>query len=319
MAAGSASNGVSAMTNNIIQDFLGIEDLAHAEKRGEDDARSGREAIPQRAVSLRRTILSGPGRTANEEEIYLNRYNAMKNSENLTSKMAEIIRADGPSFSAPSSSNSKNSFAHRIKAAENLYEGIVRIGHVIDSTEKDLRTIFMHHDLLIAEYFEDLLQNNIKPRVIDLRALKQEIVQHDARAVAALVEKYQQAIRGKEQGKQIAEEFFSNVNLAALAHLDRVAIDQGSGNPRDYDTQIAVAWSIKGMFEALLVQIDMTGRAYDACVHEHGELMEQDFSAFVRNNVEPRLHTLTGIWRAVSDTDITAIDDIIARLKAVSI
>ena len=46
--------------------------------------------------------------------------------------------------------------------------------------------------------------------------------------------------------------------------------------------------------------------------------MQQDFDRFIRNNIEPRLHSLSDLWRAVNDKDLAGIDDVISRLQTVS-
>ena len=91
----------------------------------------------------------------------------------------------------------------------------------------------------------------------------------------------------------------------------------GNGDPRDDETQLAVAQSVRRVFEALLGQLDAIGRAYDACARDHDELMRQDFDALIRQNIGPRLQEISDLWRVVRDRDLVGIDDVISRLRTV--
>ena len=148
--------------------------------------------------------------------------------------------------------------------------------------------------------------------------LKQEVVNDDLVKLRDLVLKYEQAIHGMAQGQASATQYFNAINLASSNHLSGIGMAMGNSDPRDYDTQLAVARSIKNIFEALRSQIDASGKELDACANNHDQLMRQDFNAFIQNNVEPRLHGLSALWREVNDKDIVAIDDVIMRLITVS-
>ena len=211
-----------------------------------------------------------------------------------------------------------NTFAHRSAVARNLYEQSARLRNFLYQTEGDFRALFSQHELLVGEFFNDLLTYHIRPRVQQIAQLASDVQTQDQPRIQALVEKYEQAIQGKERGHAAATAYFANVNLSAADQLAGLAAAMGNGDPRDYETQLAVAQSVRRVFEALLGQLDAIGRAYDACARDHDELMRQDFDALIRQNIGPRLQEISDLWRVVRDRDLAGIDDVISRLRTVS-
>lgn len=215
-------------------------------------------------------------------------------------------------------SGGQNSFAHRIAVAENLYQQVLTTERVLYQTEQDFGQLFVRHELLASEFFNDLLTYHIRPRIAQIQAITETVSQIDRPVIQSFILKYQQAIRGKEQGLTAANQYFAAINLAAVQPLSGLSVAVSQGDPRDYHTQLAVAHSIKQVFETLMSQVDAISREYHHCIQDHDQLMKQDFDGFIRNNVEPRLQDLSDLWRAIHDKDIAGIDDVISRLNTVS-
>lgn len=211
-----------------------------------------------------------------------------------------------------------NTFTHRIAVARNLYEQTVGLQHFLLQTGNDFQSLFSRHALLAGEFFDDLLMYHIRPRVQQIASLAESVQVQDQPKLQALIQKYEQAIQGKERGLTAATAYFAQMSLSMADQLSSLAAAISNGDPRDYDTQLAVAQSIRRVFEALLTQLDAIGRAYDSCSRDHDELMRQDFDAFIRQNIEPRLGEISALWRKVRDFDIEGINDVISRLRIVS-
>ena len=211
-----------------------------------------------------------------------------------------------------------NSFTHRIAVARNLYEQANRLQSFLHQTENDFRMLFSRHDLLAGEFFNDLLNYHIKPRAQQIAGLAENVRAADLPKMQALVQKYEQAILGKERGQAAATAYFASIALRAADQLSGLTAAVGAGDPRDYGTQLETARSVRRVFEGLLSQLDALGRAYDACARDHDELMRQDFDALIRQNINPRLQEISDLWRTVRDRDLAGIDDVISRLQTVS-
>lgn len=212
-----------------------------------------------------------------------------------------------------------NTFAHRIAVARSLYEQALRLQRFVEQTGEDFGALFSRHDVLVGEFFNDLLTYHIRPRMQQLYDLAESVQTQDRPRIAALVEKYEIAISGKEAlGQAAATRYFASINLSSANRLSGLTAALGDGDPRDYETQLAVAQSIRRAFEALLEQLDAMGRAYDACARDHDELMRQDFDALIRQNIEPRLQEISDLYRAVQHQDLPGVDDVISRLRTVS-
>jgi hypothetical protein len=223
-----------------------------------------------------------------------------------------------PETSPMGGSQGTNAFAYRIAIARNLYEQTTHLRNFLFQTDADFRNLFSQHELLAGEFFNDLLTYHLRPRVQQISELANQVQTQDQPKIQSLVEKYEYAIQGKERGQAAATAYFAHIGLSHADQLSGLSAAIGNGDPRDYDTQLAVAQSVRRIFEGLLSQLDAIGRAYDSCVRDHDELMKQDFDNLLRQNIEPRLQQISDLWRVVRDRDLAGIDDVISRLKTVA-
>lgn len=211
-----------------------------------------------------------------------------------------------------------NTFAYRISVAESLYEQIVRLVKFIENTATEFDGLFEKHQQLVGEFFFDLQTDNVKPRKLELEVLAEALASEDAPAVRGLIEKYQTAVHGKLRGGIEATKYFTNVNTLIPVNQLGLSMTLDSADPRDYETQLTIARSIRRIFEDLKDQVDSAGKTYDSCAKDHDQLMKQDFDQFIRENVQPRLQTMSDIWRNINNRDIVAIDDVISRILTAS-
>lgn len=310
---------------------------AQAYVLGQKDGASGQDRLSWRAFAR---MLSNPGSylpgAQNRDDQWIKGYRQGFEDKVRVQQVAPVTQqAMGLDSAAPSGGGidapplgggrggeggggGPNTFAHRIAVAQSLYEQIVQLESFLQQTDSDFAQLFARHELLAGEFFNDLLQYHVHPRRQQLAEVAYAVASQDKRRMQDIVLKYQQAIHGKSLGQTRAAEYFSAVALGVANHLGHLSAALGDGDPRDYDTQLAVAQSLRRMFEALLAQLDTAAKRYHACALDHDELMRQDFDAFINENVEPRLQDFSDLWRAIQDRDLVGVDDVISRLRIVA-
>jgi hypothetical protein len=214
------------------------------------------------------------------------------------------------------------SLTRLINVSHNFYQQAVHLESFVEQTREDFQRLFAGHELLIAEYFIDLENHHIRPREQQLVRLADSVRALDLPWIRNLIQKYEQAKAGKESaGLSNAAAYFASINASAADRLSGLSVTMGNADPLDYDTQIAVAQSIRRMFEALMEQIRAIGDAYHDCAQEHQKvLMKQDYERLMNEIINPRLQEISDVYRAIGAggsgvTDLDAIDDVIARLR----
>ncbi|MDD2829113.1 MAG: hypothetical protein PHW18_06020 [Sulfuricurvum sp.] len=243
--------------------------------------------------------------------------NEIYNDTNQTKGTTMALNNINSGFNTPSPSNQPPNISQQIQFAEDLYQLFMQAKNDINDVGGELYNLQIHgQNMMIEEYYIELVENHIVPRLVQFRNLIANIESNDLVQLKIIIDNLYNLHLGAISGATASTKFYNYAlgNITAGIPSMKNAISNGSLN--DFMTQIRIMQDCKAVLEGVLDALDKLGRHLYAGVQTHGiGMFKEHFNPFFNNYAQPRLEELKALYNRISQDDIPLVEKMIAKLQ----